>query len=152
VALEDFQALVKEVTGAIAGKAVEPALATELNKLFPPECDVFQKIRQACLDGIEDGSMCAQEHGGIKFGRVIKDIDGFSVDVVQMKDVVGPHHRHPKGEVDMIMPIAGDAKFDHNGEGWLVYGPDSAHKPTVTDGEAIVLYLLPDGEIEFTRA
>jgi hypothetical protein len=68
-----------------------------------------------------------------------------------MKDVVGPHHRHPKGEVDLIMPIQGDAKFDNHGAGWIVYGPNSAHNPTVINGTALVLYLLPDGEIEFTH-
>jgi hypothetical protein len=67
-----------------------------------------------------------------------------------MNNVVGPHHRHPKGEIDMIMPLSDDAKFDGNGIGWLVYGLNSAHQPTVTDGKAIILYLLPDGAIEFT--
>ncbi|NCF10982.1 MAG: DUF4863 family protein, partial [Gammaproteobacteria bacterium] len=28
--------------------------------------------------------------------------------------------------------------------------PNSAHRPTVRDGRALVLYLLPGGEIEFT--
>ena len=50
----------------------------------------------------------------------------------------------------MIMPLSDDAKFDGNGVGWLVYGPNSAHQPTVTDGKVIILYLLPDGAIEFT--
>jgi hypothetical protein len=25
--------------------------------------------------------------------------------VVDLKDIVGPHHRHPSGEVCMIMPV-----------------------------------------------
>ena len=50
----------------------------------------------------------------------------------------------------MIIPETGDAKFDGHGEGWLVYEPDSAHQPTVKDGRAIILYLLPDGAIDFT--
>ena len=50
----------------------------------------------------------------------------------------------------MIMPLSDDAKFDGNGVGWLVYEPNSAHQPTVTDGKAIILYLLPEGAIEFT--
>jgi len=37
-------------------------------------------------------------------------------------------------------------------QGWLVYEPDSEHYPTVSGGRAIVLYLLPGGEIDFTRA
>ena len=98
--------------------------------------------------------MCNREAGGIKFGRVIRPSSGthgFSVDVVEMKDLEGPHHRHPNGEIDMIMPVTPRAKFDGRGAGWLVYGPDSAHSPTVSDGRALVLYLLPQGAIEFTK-
>ena len=42
------------------------------------------------------------------------------------------------------------ARFDGHGAGWVVYGPGSAHSPTVTGGRALVLYLLPQGAIEFT--
>ena len=147
---EAFQDLIQTVTAAVAGKTLDKALATEMNATFPMDSDTVKNIQAACETAIADGWMCGQEYGGIKFGRVIKDVDGFSVDVVHMADVVGPHHRHPKGEIDLIMPIEGDAKFDNHGAGWVVYGPGSAHNPTVTDGTALVLYLLPDGEIEFT--
>jgi hypothetical protein len=148
---EAFQAAVAEVTGAIKDRALDADLGTYLDETFPPGGGAIGAIRAACEDAIAEGWMCAQEYGGIKFGRVIKDLDGFSVDVVHMDDVVGPHHSHPKGEVDLVMPVEGDAKFDGNGKGWVVYGPGTAHKPTVTGGAAIVLYLLPGGEIEFTR-
>ena len=148
---EQFQSLIAEVTDAIKGKTVEPGLADELSHKFPADGDAFKKIEAACHAAIKDGWMCDREHGGIKFGRVIKDVDGFSVDVVHMDDVVGPHHRHPGGEIDMVMPIDGEAKFDGAGRGWKVYGPDSAHNPTVTGGKALVLYLLPGGQIEFTK-
>ena len=78
------------------------------------------------------------------------DTHGLSVDVVDLENIVGPHHRHPTGEVCMIMPITETARFDGNSRGWKVYEPDSAHHPTVTGGEALVLYMLPDGQIEFT--
>jgi hypothetical protein len=68
-----------------------------------------------------------------------------------MDTVVGPHHSHPNGEIDLIMPLTPDAKFDGRGAGWRVYGPKSAHNPTVTEGRALVLYLLPEGSIEFTK-
>ena len=148
---EQFQSLIAEVTSALKGKAVEPALAGELSEKFPADGETFKQIESACHAAIAEGWMCDREHGGIKFGRVIKDVDGFSVDVVHMDDVVGPHHRHPGGEIDMIMPIDGEAKFDGTGRGWMVYGPDSAHNPTVTGGKALVLYLLPGGQIEFTK-
>ena len=150
MSLEEFQGLLKYVTASVAGANLNNSLAVKLNKIFPPDSNVFMDIQQACISAIEEGWMCKHENGGIKFGRVIKDLDGFSVDVVLMNNVIGPHHRHPKGEIDMIMPLSGKAKFDGAGKGWLVYGPNSDHSPMVTGGEAMVLYLLPDGEIEFT--
>ena len=42
------------------------------------------------------------------------------------------------------------ALFDGRSRGWCVYPPGSDHRPTVTNGRALVLYLLPEGEIEFT--
>jgi len=145
-----FRDLIQSVTSTIAGKPLNKAMGIEMNKTFPVDGDIFKEIQAACEAAIADGWMCKQEYGGIKFGRVLKDVDGFSVDVVHMKDVVGPHHRHPKGEIDLIMPVVGKAKFDNHEAGWVVYGPDTDHRPTVTDGTALVLYLLPGGEIEFT--
>ena len=55
------------------------------------------------------------------------------------------------GEIDLIMPLEGDALFDGHPAGWLVCPPGSAHRPTVSQGRALVLYLLPQGRIEFTR-
>lgn len=151
---ETFARLISQVTRKIAGRPVDATLAAVLEAEFPATGALFQEIFEACQAGVAAGWMCAREAGGIKYGRVIKAspaTDGFSVDVVEMADVKGPHHRHPKGEVDMIMPLSGAAKFDGHGRGWLVYGPGSAHPPTVMGGAALVLYLLPDGAIEFTE-
>ena len=116
---------------------------------------IVRDVLAACRAGIDEGWMCNREAGGIRYGRVVKPgpaTHGFSVDVVEMNDVAGPHHRHPNGEVDLVMPLEGDARFDGHGAGWVVYGPGSAHRPTVSGGKALVLYLLPDGAIEFTKA
>jgi hypothetical protein len=51
----------------------------------------------------------------------------------------------------MVMPITPNAKFDGTSRGWCVFEPGSAHHPTVSDGEAMVLYMLPDGKIDFTE-
>ena len=150
---EHFEQLIATVTAEIAGRAVDPGLADHLNATFPAGGETFHAITTACHEAIAEGWMCRHEGGGIRFGRVVKPsaaTAGFSVDVVHMADVEGPHHRHPNGEVDMIMPITAGATFDGKGEGWLVYGPDSAHSPTVAGGEALILYLLPDGAIDFT--
>jgi len=45
-----------------------------------------------------------------------------------------------------VVPITGRPA------GWCVYPAGSAHRPTVSGGRALVLYLLPAGQIEFTRA
>ena len=151
---EQFTHLISSITRRIEDKPLDKQLETELNEAFPAAGDVFDKVFNVCRQAVEAGWMCNREAGGVKFSRVIKpspEIHGFSVDVVEMEDVRGPHHRHPNGEIDMIMPLTPNAKFDGHGAGWLVYGPGSAHYPTVSDGKALVLYLLPQGAIEFTK-
>ncbi len=49
------------------------------------------------------------------------------------------------------MPLTQGATFDGHPAGWCVYPPGSAHHPTVAQGRALVLYLLPEGQIHFTR-
>ncbi len=66
-----------------------------------------------------------------------------------MADCKGPYHAHPEGEIDLIMPLDEGACFDDHGAGWVVYPPGSEHFPTVSAGRALVLYLLPEGKIEF---
>jgi hypothetical protein len=151
---EEFRDLIAQVTGAIEGRALNAGLQGTLNSTFAADSSLFGDITAACHAAIAEGWMCAHEAGGVAYGRVIKpgsETHGFSVDVVCMKDLKGPHHAHPNGEIDMIMPIDAEAKFDGCGAGWLVYDAASAHSPTVSDGEALVLYLLPDGAIEFSR-
>lgn len=151
---EQFQALIANVTAAIDGMPLDAQLAAFLNERFPAGGEDFRAIADACRQAVAAGWMCEREHGGIRFGRVLPPgaaTHGFSVDVVDMADVVGPHHVHPQGEIDLIMPLEGEAKFDGHGAGWFVYGPGSAHRPTVSGGRAHVLYLLPGGAIEFTR-
>lgn len=151
---ENFTTLIKTITADIKGRNIDKELMDFLNFRYSPSRDEFRQLAQACRTGIREGWLCNRETGGIKFGRIIKpgpETLGFSVDVVEMENIAGPHHRHPNGEIDMIIPETGTAKFDGHGAGWLVYEPDSAHKPTVMDGRAIILYLLPDGAIEFTK-
>ena len=148
-----FKALIKPVADAIAGGPLDDALAAELNRRFPARGETFAAIEAACHKAIAAGWMCSRGKPGRRYGRVIEpgpETRGLSVDVVALEDFVGPHHRHPKGEVCMTMPITPTAKFDGQGAGWCVNQAGSAHHPTVTGGEALVLYLLPDGEIDFT--
>ena len=153
--LEQFRSLVADLARRIAGRPLDASLERWLNEQHGAGSPTYEALKAACIAGVAEGWMCEREAGGIRYGRVLKagdDLQRFSVDVVDMKDVAGPHHRHPQGEIDLIMPLEGDARFDGRPAGWCVYPPDSAHRPTVTEGRALVLYLLPEGQIEFTRA
>ncbi len=149
-----FSEAVASITARIAGKNIDDNLQAFLNENFPPGGEAFDDLAELCRQGIDEGWLCDNERSGIRYGRFIShgpDTNGFSVDVVLMDDIKGPYHGHPNGEIDMIIPETADAKFDGHGQGWVVYEPETEHFPTVTDGKAIVLYLLPGGEIDFTR-
>jgi len=159
---ETFVDRVARLTATLAERPLDDALAVELNQRCAPGSVDYELLAEACRDGVSKGWMCQREGAGIRYGRVLKATaatHGFSVDVVDMADIAGPHHVHPNGEIDLVMPMAGpdgvvaggNARFDGQAAGWKVYGPGSAHRPTVTDGRALVLYLLPEGAIEFTR-
>lgn len=152
---EAFERMIETVTGRIAGAALDDRLRQTLEDTFPEDGETFGSLAALCEQGVREGWLANREHGGIRFGRIVRPgpaTAGFSVDVVEMDGIVGPHHRHPNGEIDMIVPQDPQARFDGRGRGWLVYAPGSAHFPTVTGGRAIVLYLLPGGAIEFTPA
>lgn len=149
-----FRQQLQQLTAALAGRPLDAALDAWLNAEHGPASASYQALRQSCRTGVAEGWLCNREAGGIRYGRIFKpaeDLAGFSVDVVDMQDLAGPHHAHPNGEIDLIMPIEGDARFDGRPAGWLVCPPGSAHHPTVSQGRALVLYLLPQGSIEFTR-
>ena len=149
----EFRKLIVPVARFAQGRALDDTLQRDLNREFPPEAEVFQRIDRACHAGIAAGWMCGEGDAKRRFGRIFEagdDTYGFSVDVVDITDLVGNHHRHPTGEIDMIMPVTPEARFDGSGAGWLVYAPGTGHRPTVSAGRALILYLLPEGKIEWT--
>jgi Domain of unknown function (DUF4863) len=151
--ISEFQALLKPVTDLVSGMAIDSKLTEELNRHFSPDGEAFDKIEQACHKAIAAGWMCANGEVGRRWGRVIepcKETGGLSVDVVDLTDLVGSQHSHPGGEVCMVMPITPGAEFDGTSRGWCVFEPGSAHYPTVKNGECLILYMLPDGKIEYT--
>lgn len=151
---ESFHQLVASVTAQIAGRPLDAGLDEWLNTELGAGSPGYEALKQACIEGVAEGWLCEREGGGIRYGRVFKAEDAlhrFSVDVVDMRDIAGPHHTHPGGEIDLIMPLEGDASFDGRPAGWCVYAPGSAHHPTVAQGRALVLYLLPEGQIQFTK-
>ena len=145
---------VAELTDQLAQRTLDQELQDWLNREHGVDSDTYRQLEQSCRQGVAEGWLCEREAGGIRYGRVFKpadDLQGFSVDVVDMDNLAGPHHSHPRGEIDLVMPIEGDALFDDHPAGWVVYAAGSAHQPTVSNGRALILYLLPAGSIEFSR-
>ena len=152
---EHFRAQIVELSAAIAGRPVDAALDAWLNAEHGAQCHTYAALKASCEQGVAEGWLCNREGGGIRYGRIFKpadDLQGFSVDVVDMRDIAGPHHVHPLGEIDLVMPLDEGATFDGRPAGWLVCPPGSAHRPTVAQGRALVLYLLPEGRIDFTAS
>jgi hypothetical protein len=150
---QEFAKAVAEIAQSVGDAPLDAALEARLNADYPPGSPAFDRLAALCAQGEAEGWLMAREAGGIRFGRAIKPGEGagrFSVDVVRMRDVKGPHHVHTTGEIGAIFPLEGAPKFDGRGRGWYVYGPGSDHHPTVEGGDAHILYLLPEGAIEFT--
>ena len=126
---------------------------TSLEKAFPFEgefvCNLVAKVKSA----IACQEICNRGQLPLKFSRISKaapDSLHFSVDIVHMSGE-GPHHCHPKGEIDLCIALSGDPLFDNNPQGWVVYGEGSSHVPTVENGEMVILYLLPNGAFELVE-
>lgn len=149
-----FRDQIAQLTTQIAQRPLNADLDRWLNTEHGPHSATYAELRASCKAGVAEGWLADREGGGIRYGRIFKaadDLHGFSVDVVDMTDIAGPHHVHPEGEIDLIMPMDTGATFDGRPAGWLVCPPGSAHRPTVNAGRALVLYLLPQGRIEFTK-
>jgi len=152
--IAEFRKHLAQLCASLDGKALNTALADWLNAEHGVGSSTYATLLADCQRGVSEAWLCQREGGGIRYGRIFKaadDLQRFSVDVVDMENIAGPHHVHPLGEIDLVMPLDGDALFDGHPAGWMVYPPGSAHSPTVSQGRALVLYLLPEGEIAFSR-
>lgn len=152
--VEEFKTLLRPVMDTVAAHpSIDSGLQAALDEAVPADSALFGEIEAACQTGVEEGWLCFEGEGNRKFGRAVEpsaETHDLSVDVVDLTDIRGGHHVHPNGEILMIMPQNDGAKFDGRGKGWLVYGPGTGHRPTVRGGRALVLYLLPEGRIEWT--
>ena len=150
---ETLREQIATLTAEIDGRPLDGELDAWLNREHGLHSATYRALKASCEAGVATGWLCQRDGGGIRYGRVFKpaaDLRGFSVDVVDMHDIAGPHHVHPLGEVDLVMPLEGDVRFDGRPAGWLVCPPGSSHRPTVSQGRALVLYLLPEGRIDFS--
>ncbi|MEZ6186259.1 MAG: DUF4863 family protein [Planctomycetota bacterium] len=147
-----FVALLEPVIAELAQVSLDdPAAARdEVARRLPADDPRIATLREAALSARDSEWLLPRAAGEIRYGRVVKDLAGFSVDAVLMAGP-GPRHRHPNGEIDLCFTTAGAPRFDGQAPGWVVYGADSVHVPTVKDGEMLILYFLPGGAIEFLQ-
>lgn len=149
--IDTFQPL---IAAAIGLDLTQPKTAkAELEKRFDPRGSAAKALNAELVKLLDAGKIADRGELPVKYGRVAKATDAtsnFSIDVVLMTGP-GPHHRHPQGEVNYCIALDGTPRFDGEPAGWVVMPPDSAHVPTVSGGKMLIVYLLPAGQIEFTR-
>ncbi len=143
---EELVALCQPAAGVISrlGTGNPAALERALEQL-----DVDQLVA-ATLMAAAEGWLTPKEAGGVRFGRLSKPCDelgGNSLDAVDMDGPATGPHTHPRGEVELCIPVSGQPRFDGRDSRWVVYPPGSRHVPTVTGGRMLILYFLPGGEI-----
>lgn len=149
---DQFVDLLRPLAEVLRGVDVDaPDAAAQAERAAPFAGPLVAGIRAAAVGAIASDWLLPKTQGGIRFGRVAKDLLGFSVDAVLM-DVPGPRHRHGNGEIDLCFATRGEPRFDGHPPGWVVYGRGSVHVPTVRGGEMLILYFLPGGAIEFLPA
>lgn len=150
--LDTFRPLLDAADGL---DLTRPDIASDaLHDRFDPRGPKARALNAVLIGLLEQGRIAERGEMPVKYGRVTKALpesNEFSIDVVHM-DGPGPHHRHPGGEVNYCVALDGEPRFDDHAPGWVVLPPGSAHVPTVTGGRMLIVYLLPKGQIEFTRA
>ena len=123
----------------------------QLNERFAYESEEGQVFVEAFKSLKEAGEVADRGELPVEWGRVSKATEetlGFSLDVVHMNGA-GPDHIHPSGEASFCVPLEGEPEFEGTKSGWHVLAPGSRHIPEVTGGRMLIVYLLPNGEMEF---
>jgi len=127
------------------------AARAELALRFDPASKRARSLNEKLKALLDQGKLAERGAMPVKYGRVAKagaPTLGFSIDVVHMNGA-GPMHRHPNGEVNYCVALDGAPTFDGEPPGWVVFPPESRHVPTVAGGTMLIVYLLPQGAIEF---
>ena len=124
---------------------------TQLNARFAYESEEGAAFVDAFKTLHAAGEVADRGELPVKWGRVSKATEetlGFSLDVVHMNGA-GPLHLHPTGEASFCVPLDGEPDFEGTHSGWHVLPPGSRHIPEVKNGRMLIVYLLPNGEMEF---
>lgn len=147
--LEIFKPLIDAATGVSLSDP--DAARAELNSRLDPDSPEGHQLSQALVELLEAGKVADRGAPPVRYSRAAKateETGGFSIDVVDMTGP-GPRHRHPNGEVNWCVALEGAPTFGGQGPGWVVETPGSEHVPTVSGGRMLIVYLLPEGAIEF---
>jgi len=147
--LDTFRPLLEAAHGLDLSKPADAR--AELRKRFDPTSPRAQALRTSLLRLYEEGKIAQNGALPVRWGRAAKatpETLDHSIDVVVMNGP-GPLHRHPNGEVNYCVALDGAPTFDGNPPGWVVFPPESKHVPTVAGGTMLIVYLLPQGAIEF---
>jgi hypothetical protein len=130
----------------------DPAAATKtLAARFDPKGTAARELNQRLIAHLAAGEIANRGAMPVKYGRVTKatpETHDFSIDVVHMNGA-GPRHVHPAGEINYCIALDGAPTFMGEAPGWVVELPGSQHVPTVAGGTMLIVYLLPQGRIEF---
>jgi hypothetical protein len=129
-------------------------LAHALNAQYPLASPWMKNLRRQLREGVDKKTIAVKATESVppvRFERLRKpdEVLAWSIDVVHMSGP-GLAHTHPLGEIDLCFAVTEGALFDKQKEGFVVYGPNSHHTPTVTKGSMDILYFLPDGKIDFS--
>jgi hypothetical protein len=147
--LEIFGPLLRAAQGVTLD---DPASAVaQLNDRFDPQGEEAAALNVALKTLLDEGRIADRGELPVRWGRVAKPSEeslGFSIDVVLMNGA-GPRHRHPLGEVNYCVALEDTPTFQDQSPGWVVESPGSEHVPTVSGGTMLIVYLLPEGSMEF---
>lgn len=147
--LEIFGPLLRAAQGVALD---DPASAVaQLNDRFDPRGEEATALNVALKTLLDEGRIADRGELPVRWGRVAKPSEeslGFSIDVVLMNGA-GPRHRHPLGEVNYCVALEDTPTFQDQSPGWVVECPGSEHVPTVSGGTMLIVYLLPEGSMEF---
>jgi 2-hydroxylaminobenzoate mutase len=146
--------LIQRVLDFIGDRPLDKELEFQLNRRFGPYGGLYERLAELLSAGVDEGwvAYAPIEGAGYNRGRIAapcRDTAGMSVESGLMRNVRGQYHRHTRGEIDMVIPIDDGSQWCGHGAGWVVYPPGSEHFPTVSGGKALVMFFLPNGEIEY---
>ncbi len=149
-ARDELESRLRQLVPAV--DAIDPAAPEDamnhLNEAHPLDGEGMQEIFGLAKEGIAEGWLVPGEAGpGCRFGRLAKDMGGYSVDAVTMESCEALGHTHTNGEINICYALEGEPTFDGHEPGWVVFPPGSHHIPTVEGGTMLFLYFMPGGAV-----